>query len=172
MASLVTLVELRSLVKTPLGDLDLQTILDRVEAEVIALSGAHYAVGAKVTETHFGGYPSLWLKRKATSISKVTETQFTDEDVILVAADYKLYGPIGRLVRLPSGTVWGEQVVVEYVTQDDSPLRKDVIIELTRLAIERTAMNSESVSGEYSYSAPDWDARRNKLLRRLILGKV
>jgi len=38
-----------------------------------------------------------------------------------------------------------------------------------RLVIERTAMKSESIANEYSYTAPDnWEAEFRKAMKRLV----
>jgi hypothetical protein len=48
-------------------------------------------------------------------------------------------------------------------------VRAQVIIDLVRIVIERTAMKSESIAGEYSYTAPDnWEAEFRKAMKRLV----
>ncbi len=51
---------------------------------------------------------------------------------------------------------------------DDRAEWRAALLELVRLQLARTALKSESIAGEYSYTAADdWDADRAKLLRRL-----
>ncbi len=165
--SLVTLAEARALVQTGLTDANLQVIIDRIEAEIVRLFGAHYTNGAgTITETVAGeGLMNLYLRRPLTSVSSVVEddealTQGHDED-------YYAYPAQGRIERRPSGTKWGELIAVTYVPADDNALRRDVIIDLLRQALSRTALKSESVAGEYSYTAEDWELARAEIIRRL-----
>jgi hypothetical protein len=60
-------------------------------------------------------------------------------------------------------------ITVTYKPYDDREQRKEAIIDLARLTLERTAMKSESIAGEYSYTAWEggWDAERVKVMRRL-----
>ncbi len=166
--SLLTLAEARALVKTSLTDPELQAVIGREEDEIIRLYGAHYVDGTTtVSETLEGGGASLFLRRPILSVSSVTEDGATR-----ASADYRLWGGQGRIERLPKGAVWGEVITVAYVPQDDNSRRKAALIDLVRLAVERTALKSESIAGEYSYTAPDWDAERAKLLRRAGLARI
>jgi len=70
--------------------------------------------------------------------------------------------------RLPVDSNWGTVCVVTYKPMDDRFKRIPVIIDLLRLTLERTAMKSESIAGEYSYTAPEnWDAEFRKAMKRL-----
>jgi len=169
--SLLTVAELRVLVKTPLSDADLQVVLDREEALLIDLCGPHYSADPafSITEMAIGGHPSLWLGRRIGSVVEITEDEDTDP---LDADEYRLWGNAGRIQRLPEGSLWADLVGIEYVPQDDSALRKSVIADLMRLTLERTALRSESVAGEYGYTASDWDRDRAKLYRKLRFIRV
>ena len=92
----------------------------------------------------------------------------------LVAADYFLMAEEGMLHRMPDGTRWGEEVVVAYGPRDDRPARRSVVIELVRLVLSRTAYQSESVGGEYSYSIAEGavDQQRAVLMRSLGFQEV
>lgn len=177
MSSLVTVASVRAQIQTGLNDTDLQDVIDCEEAEVIRRFGAHYstagnpAVAATVSET-VEGRPagsrayrqSLYFRRKLTEITKVVE-----DGVDLEADDYRLWGGQGRIERLPAGLTWGEVVTVTYIPEDDNGIRRAAIIDLVRIALGRTAMKSESVGGEFSYTAPDWDAARKNILARIDL---
>ena len=169
--SLLIVAELRALVKTPLSDSDLQTVLDREEALMVDACGANYSatVGFSITEMLIGGLPNLWLGRKIGSVVEITENDETDP---LSTDDYRLWGNAGRIQRLPEGYRWPPLVEVEYVPQDDSPLRRSVIADLVRLTLERTALKSEQVAGEYGYTASDWDKERAQMYRKLRLIRV
>ena len=167
--SLLTVAEARALLKTGLNDADLQRIIDREEAWVVRNFGAHYVdANTTVVETltlDTAG-ESLFLRRVAGSLSSIVE-----DGVTLVAADYRLWAGQGRIERLPAGTKWLPRVVITatYKPYDDREQRKEAIIDLARLTLERTAMKSESIAGEYSYTAWEggWDAERVKVMRRL-----
>lgn len=166
--SLLTLAEARALIKTSLTDPELQAVIGREEDEIIRLYGAHYVSGTTtVSETLEGGGASLFLRRPIFSVSSVTE-----DGAALASADYRLWGAQGRIERLPKGATWGEVITVVYVPQDDNGRRKAALIDLVRLAVEHTALKSESIAGEYSYTAPDWEAERAKLLRRAGLARI
>jgi hypothetical protein len=161
--SLLTLTEARALVKTSLSDPELQAVINREEDEIARLYGAPYVnATTTVSETLPGGGASLFVRRPLMSVKSVTEDAAT-----LAATDYRLWPGQGRLERLPKGAIWGEVITLVYVPQDDNMRRKAVLIDLIRLAVERTALKSESIAGEYSYTAPEWDAERAKALRRL-----
>lgn len=163
MTSLVSPAQVRALVKTSLSDALLQTVIDGEEALIVRKLGAHYVDGiTTVVETLAGGGASLFVRRALTSISSVVE-----DSVTLTASDYRVWAIQGRVERLPAGSKWGEVITLTYVPYNDNDQRKHVITELVRLALERTAMQSESVAGEYSYQAPEWDAARAKLVRKL-----
>ena len=162
MSSLVTVAEVKALVSTSKSDTEIQAVIDREEAEVIRLYGAHYVAATSVSETLSGGGRYLLLRRAVTSVTTVTE-----DSAVLTSSAYRMWSSRGSLERLPVYSTWGEVVVVSYVPVDDSAQRRPVIIELVRLALEHTAMRSESVAGEYSYTAPVWMVERGNLLRSL-----
>jgi hypothetical protein len=170
--SLLTVAELRDLVQTGLSDTQVQRLIDREEAEVVARYGAHYD-GTAITEVCSGGTCSLFLKRKIGSVSSITEAQsLGGATTTLTSTQYAAIAGEGRIVRLSEGTRWGRSITVSYIPVDDRPLRKQVLIELVRLALEQTAMKSENVAGEYSYQAPEWEAARAAQYRRLQFEEI
>lgn len=163
--SLVTVAEVRVMVQTGITDQQLQAVIDREETIMVQRCGAHYVnTSTRNTETLHGRYTKLHLTQKITSIYRVTE-----DGVVLsqTDGDFRVWELEGCLERLPAGSLWGEVVSVIYVPYDDNERRKAVLIEMVRLALERTSMQSESVAGEYSYHAPDWEYERARLLRSL-----
>lgn len=162
--SLLSTAELRDLVQTNLSDTQLQRIIDREENALVRKLGAHGDGVTAVTEQVVGRGAHLFLRRPAVSITSVTDMS------LIASTDYTLSVDLGSIYRL-SGE-WGRAVTVVYVPVDDRDERKAVLIELCRLAIERTAMKSESVAGEYSYQAPDWEALRARLYRQLMYFEV
>jgi hypothetical protein len=166
--SLLTVDELRAQVQTGVNDVELQTIIDREEAEIVARYGAHADGSSAIVETCDGGACSVYLKRRVLSVTSITEAQsLGGAATTLTSTQYYAYPGQGRVTRLSEGTRWGRSVVVTYVPADDRPLRTQVLIELVRQALEQTAMAAESVAGEYSFTAPDWEKQRRRLMKRL-----
>lgn len=163
--SLVTVAEVRAMVTTGIQDTPLQAIIDREEAVMVQRCGAHYVdTSTRITETLHGGYPLLHLSQKVASVYRVTE----DGTVLSQTnGDFRVWEMEGTLERLPAGSTWGAVVAAIYVPYNDNERRKAVLIELVRLALDRMAMRSENVAGEYSYTAPDWEYERARLFRQL-----
>jgi len=168
--SLLAAAELRAVVPTGLNDVRLQAIIDREEAIMVQRCGPHYVdANTRITTVLAGGGMNLYLPRRLTSVYRVTE----DSAVLSQAnGDFRVWADEGRLERLPAGSRWGAVVTVLWVPFDDTAHRKAVLIELVRLALERTALHSESIAGEYSYTAPDWELARAQLFRQLMLQVV
>lgn len=178
--SLLTVAELRAQVRSSLPDASLQSVISREEAEVIRLYGAHYVDAlTTVTETVEGLSKSLYLRRRIGTVSSITEYLTADSTtgtLLTAVSGYRVWAAEGRLQRMPSTAIagligglatWGAIVTVVYVPADDNDLRKAAIIDLCRLALERTALKSENVAGEYSYTAPEWGAARAEILEGL-----
>ncbi len=169
--SLLSVAELRAQIQSSLTDAQLQSVIDREEAEVTRLYGAHYVDGATtVSETLEGGMRNLYLRRRLTSVSSVTEYQTsdsTDGTALTAVTDYRVWAAQGRIERMPSGATWGAIVDVVYVPADDNDLRRAAIVDLCRLALERTALKAENIADEYSYTAPEWGEARAEILQRL-----
>lgn len=170
--SLVTPAMIRAQINTSLSDADLQNVIDREEREVIRVAGAHYTSSTQIiTETLTGGRRGINLPRAITSVTALSEaTVLGDTPEALTAnTDYYVWPELGRIERLPCGRPWGPVVLISYKPADDTDLREAVIIELVRLALEHTALRSETVQGEYSYTAVDWEQARADQLARLRL---
>jgi subtilisin family serine protease len=167
--ALLSVAELRRTVQSDLDDAQLADLITEEEAELVRRFGAHGDGSATVSEVHRGGGCDLFLKRATITVTSVTEaTSLGGTGTALIASSYYAWPGQGRLTRLPEGTAWARQVTVVYVPADDRSLRKAVITELVRLRLEQTALQAESVAGEYSYTAPpDWEAVRRRAYRRL-----
>lgn len=162
--ALLSIDEVRALVPTDLTNAQLQAVIEREEAIFVARYGAHYVDDDTEVEETIAAYGyDLFVSRPVTSITSVVSGSTT-----ITAAAYTLYAGTGWL-KLNSG-MWPASVVVTYVPANDNSLRKSVLIELIRLALSRTALKGESVAGEYSYSAPDWDAARAAIYRSYYFG--
>lgn len=167
--SVIGVDDVRSLVRSALNDAQLQLVIDREQALLERRLGAAYVdASTAITQVRRGEGAHVFLPRRIGTVSAVTERLNVDADAeTLSAEDYYVRADEGMLVRRPAGTAWGELVTVTYVPADDRAEWRGVLIELVRLALTRTALQSESIAGEYSYTAAgDWDAERAKLVRR------
>ncbi len=166
MTTLISPADVRALVATDIEDSDLLTIIEREEAMLVKACGAHEG---PITETIVGGGVSLFVSRPIASISSISErTTLTSDSTTLATTLYYPWASEGRIERMSS--TWGALVSVTYTPVDDRPERKAVLIELVRIALERTAMQREDLRGArdgYSYTAPDWERARKRLYRRL-----
>ena len=163
--SLVTPTDVKALINTSLSDANLQTVIDRVEAQITARIGAPQtdAYATEVVKTMRGEGEYLFMPTEIYSVSSIVEDTST-----LTSDQYQTWAG-GVIERLPVDSHWGDRCVVTYKPTDDRLVRAQVIIDLVRLVIERTAMKSESIAGEYSYTAPDnWDAEFRKAIKRLV----
>ena len=163
--SLVTVAEARALVNTGLSDGDLQVVIDRIEADITSKVGAPQtdAYATEVVKTMRGEGDNLFMPTEIYSVVSIVEDTAT-----LTADQYQKWGG-GVIERLPMGTGWGDRVVVTYKPADDRSVREGVIIDLLRLTLNRTGMKSESIAGEYSYTAFDSsDGEYRKVMKRLM----
>ena len=163
--SLVTPADVKALINTSMSDANLQDVIDRVEAQITARIGAPQtdAYATEVVKTMRGEGEYLFMPTEIYSVSSIVEDTST-----LTSDQYQTWAG-GVIERLPEDSHWGDRVVVTYKPTDDRLVRAQVIIDLVRIVIERTAMKSESIAGEYSYTAPDnWDAEFRKAMKRLV----
>lgn len=167
--SLVESAVAKKLINTSLSDSDLQAIIDRIEAQITERIGAPQtdAFETTVTKTLRGEGPHLFLPTEIYAVVSITE-----DGAALAAGDYQTWSG-GVIERLPSDSSWGDRNVVVYKPVDDRLKRTQVIIDLTRIVLNRTAMKSENIAGEYSFTAPDnWDDEFRKAMRRLMFKAV
>lgn len=170
MTSLVSPADVKALINTALSDIDLQTVIDRVEAQVTQRIGAPWTdnvTPAQIVKTYRGEGPYLFTPTEIYSVVSIVEDSTT-----LTVDDFRVWAG-GVIERLPTCSGWGDRCVLTYQPIDDRKARAQVIIDLVRLVIERTAMKSESIAGEYSYTAPDnWDAEFRKAMKRLMFKTI
>jgi hypothetical protein len=169
MTSLVSPASARALINTSLSDENLQTVIDRVEAQITEKIGAPQdnQYTTELIKTLRGEGCNLFMPTEIYSVVSIVEDGTT-----LDAADYQSWSG-GVIERLPYGATWGYRCVVTYKPADDRFKRSQVIIDLVRMVLERTALKQESVAGEYSYTAPDnWDAEFRKAMKKLTFQAV
>jgi hypothetical protein len=169
MTSLVSPANVKALINTALSDTDLQTVIDRVEAQITARIGAPQtdAMATTLTKTFRGEGFYLFMPTEISSIVSISE-----DGSALTSDQYQTWGG-GVIERMPDESFWGDRMTVVYKPADDRLTRTQVIIDLVRLVIERTALQSENIAGEYSYTAPEnWDAEFRKAMKRLLFKAI
>jgi len=173
MANLVSAADFKAITPVSLSDPDLDGVIARVEAEITAAIGAPYSAGLELTETLSGGATDLFLLRPVSAIVSVTEhdswiTADANTEALTEGAGFVLWSDRGQLTRINDRATWDVKTVIIYTPRDDQEMRKQVIIDLVRVDLARSAYKSESVGGAYSYNAPpDWEAVRRQIMRRL-----
>ncbi len=175
--SLVDLADVRALITTALSDTDLQAVIDREEAEIVRVFGAHGDGTATIAETVEGKRrESLLLSRPIASITSIVEYLLIgDPAQTLTTVDYFVWNAQGRITRLPKGTHWGAYAIVTYAPINDQALRQAVLIDLIRLSLTRRAASSwmeerhaDTVGKTDSVTmARSWDQERQAILQRL-----
>lgn len=169
MTGLVFPSDVKAIVNTSISDDNLQVVIDRVEAQVTAKIGApqNDAYSISITKTMRGEGTNLFMPTEIHSVVSIVEDVST-----LTSDEYQTWGG-GVIERLPEDSFWGDRVVVTYKPTDDRLKREQVIIDLVRLVIERTAMKSEDIAGEYSFTAPeDWDKEFRKAMKKLMFQAI
>jgi len=178
MANLVSAEAFKEITPVSLSNAELDSVIGRVEAEITTAIGAPYSAGLELTETLAGGHKDLFLLRPLGSIGSVTEydswiSADANSETLTEGAGYILWPDRGQLTRINDRATWDKKVVIVYTPRDDRDLRKQVIIDLVRVDLARSAYQSESVGGAYSYRAPeDWEATRRAILRRLQFAMI
>jgi len=157
-----------------LSTAELQALIDREEAELVRRFGPNYAALTPISEQTEGGGCSLYLKRAIASVTSIAEYYYLgDTATALVATDYYVWGSEGRIARLPESMKWARLVTVVYTPQDDTELRKMVLIELIRIAESQSAGGgsvaglSFSVSGGSDTTGAGWASQRERQYARL-----
>jgi len=181
----LTVADCRALVPTPLTDIQLQAVIDRIEAEFDEVLGAVQtaALATSLTETVAGANADIFVKRPISTVTTVTEySGLSDTTGVALTEDeeFRVWPAEGRLQRIGGSTPrgvpsvlsvfymtdeqfmgesaagwWGSHVEVVYKPADQHLKREQATIDLVRLMLSQTGLKAESVAGEYSYQAPD-----------------
>jgi hypothetical protein len=168
--ALLTVAQIRAHIDTDLTDEALGRLIDDADEEIIGWAGA--ADEETDTMRHCELANVLFLSRRGSEVSEVIE-QIGDDETTLDPDDYRLRNNGTQIERLGTGTnprsTWGEIVTVTYAPVDRTARRVRVLIDLVRLAVQYSALKSESV-GDYSASSAEYEAEREKILGRLREG--
>jgi hypothetical protein len=171
--SLLSLDQCRSTVNTGVSDVDLQAIIDREEADLVDRLGdaGDGATARSETVAIASGSSNVYLSRRIASVTSVEEAPPGGSYSTVATTGYEVWARQGRVERV-SGS-WAGRVRVTYVPTDERPRWRRALIELVRIALERTAMKEESVAKEFSYTAPaDWELERDTIYRTLVLPRI
>lgn len=165
MTALVSVAEVRALVRSRLSDSDLGDVIDREEAWLAGKVGALADERVDTFRPGLGG-TTLYLRRRAESVV------VTDAGVVLVAdTDYQFSPTTGALSRgttlAPLG--WRGPVTVTYTPADEAAVVR-AVIELVRGTVGETGLDSETI-GDYSYTRGESAGRvsRAGLARSILL---
>lgn len=140
--SVVTPDDVRALVPTALDDVNLQDVINREEAWLAIRVGQ--LIGERV-ETY---YP---LASSGITIIRRTDAVTVADDVGAVT-DFTFLADARYVVR--TSGAWTSPVTVTY-TPTDELIIETAIIELVRLAVNRTAGVQSETIGSYSYTRAD-----------------
>lgn len=168
--STLSIAELEAQVDTDLSDTALQQIIDAAESDIDSYAGPSSAYTVEYDPELL---TVLRLPVDASAIVSVTEyTGAASEPTktVLAADDYELSDDGWDLRRLSDGTnsrdTWSWHVAVVLTPVADVSRRKQVAIELARLAIIHTGYSQEKV-GDWSATAADLRTERSRILSRL-----
>lgn len=162
----VTIANVQVSIKSALTEAELTILINRAEAMMADVVGLPQESGYSVSNTFttIGGVSKIFLPQRIYSVTSVTE----DDELLVEDTDYVVRKNLGYIERL-SGSKFGDEIVIVYKPEKMDSLWEDVVVNIVRLLVERTAMTSEKAS-EWSFNAPRWDAEIGAQLRRLQLG--
>ena len=102
---LLTSADVRAHIETDLDDTGLQTVIDRLDTELVQRAGPH---AGPLVETLAGGATSVFLRRPIDTVTSVREgASITPSTPTLAAADYRVWPQQGRVERLTPGAELG-----------------------------------------------------------------
>jgi hypothetical protein len=155
MASLVDIAAVRALVRSRLGDVDLQVVIDREEAW---LAGRVGPLTGERTDTFVPGLGDtpLYLRRRSESVV------MTDAGRTLAASEFLFTPSSGMIRRIWTPDLaddppwralylgWEGTVSATYTPSDQASVER-AIIELVRGTVGETGLDAETI-GDYSYT--------------------
>lgn len=166
--STLSVAEARAQIETDVNDTALQALIDDAEAEIETRVGA---ISSQVDVIIEEKANLLFLTRRLDEAGDITSIveENGSASTTLVASDYKVRGS-RSIERLSTGTnparYWAPIVTVTYAPHDDTVRRKQIAIDLVKLAIVYNGLSSERV-GDYSSAAKNYEEERSDLIDRL-----
>ena len=163
MPALLTAADIRAHVETALDDVALQTVIDRVDADLVQRAGPH---SGPLTETMTGRTRSAYVSRPIASVSSVREGAIIAAETPMLSAtdEYRLWPTEGRIERFPAGSSFATVVEVVYTPVDETDRRKRVLLELVRLDLAQSGRAQERVGSDYRYRGLDYGEHRDALI--------
>lgn len=160
-------------IETDLSDLELQSMIDEVVAEI----ERRFGVNAATTVELDGGASVLTLSRPIDTGQPVTivetdpaNTGDAANETALSADDYRVRDGGRTLERLIDGTNgrsrWAPLVRIAYTPVSDARQREEVVIKIVHIDAQHRGVNSER-AGDWQASYPDAAAEREKLINSL-----
>lgn len=179
MPSLVDVATVRSAVQTDIGDSVLQIMIDAAELEIVQAWGPNWAADvATVTKERLDyslqNVSWIYLQRRILSITSITEyygDELNELTRVLAPSDYRIMYGGYALQRIGGGLnpdwLFGHRVVIVYTPQDDTPKRKQAIIELVRLGVRHSGVKGQAVGDASETSFDDYTAERQMIINAL-----
>ena len=172
---LLTAADVRAHVDTALDDTAIQAVIDRLDADLVQRAGPH---SGPLTEVLRGGTPSVYLRRPVATLTSVREGATLDASTpaLDLVAEIRLWTAEGRVERIGANPwpaigsaplAFAPLVEVVYDPVDDTAPRQRVLLELVRLDLAQSGRARERIGAGYAYTALDYDARRDSLIREL-----
>lgn len=169
----LTVAELRSFVKTPVPDADLQTLINAAYTDILT----RYGPVGPVTLTVRSRYQQrIYLDRPAAAVVSATEF-YADPigtgGVALNSTDWRLSPDGTVLERWPFGSnpgdYWSERVELVLTPADDTAARKRIALLLVKLDLNASpGLVALSAGGEYSETHdPNYVTNREAILASL-----
>lgn len=165
--SLVSLAEVRALVNTGMGDVDLQALIDREEAW---LAGRVGPLAGERVDTFRPGFTDtvIYLRRRTDAVV------VTDNGATLVADTDYVFTPASGSIRRGTTTspaAWQGVVTVTWTPTDEADVKR-AVIELVRGTLGETGFESETIDN-YSYTRGESASRvgRGNLARSILLAR-
>lgn len=179
MPSLVSLADARALIQTDVADSGLQLLLDAAEQQIVNRWGPNYPGPVTITKerTDYSLETLDWLyytERPIETVTTITEVfgdEYSETSQVLSPNDYRIFYGGRALQRLGNGTnqrwLWGHRVTLVYVPLDDTLRRKEIIIELVRLALRHSGVRAQSEGNIAETSYEDYSKERSDLVGSL-----
>ena len=169
MAPLITVANLILHIETDLATAEVQRLIDAADDSIVEAHGEHSSTGT-VTDLLIGGDRALFLTRPYSALTSVTEYAGTSTTV-LVAADYRAWYGNRLLERLAldatnPAAYWAERVQIIFTPVDDDKQRIEATIDLVRLAMQVTGLQSQR-AGDYSAVSLNYHKERAAIINRL-----
>ena len=184
--SLITPADVTAVLSTDLDSAALQSIIDREEAEMVRRFGANADGVTAFTETFTLTGADIFTSRPISSLTSISVVAYVGASPsTLATSQYYRVPPLNQIRISPFLT--DSFVTVTYVPANDQALRKQVLLDLVRLAMEQFSTSTGKVSGlgtgkvsglGFSIergggaSASDRNVQREQLYSRLTLQAV